>query len=175
MIGAVIGAGFWARIGREGERETPRGFFDERKKSGALGAGGWTGVGLGQSAGKWLYVPNAHTDFIFAILGEELGLVGEIVTLALFATLIIAGVRIALSARDPFGRFLTAGIVGWIGLQTLVNLGAVTGLLPVTGVPLPLVSFGGSSLIVTLAGIGVMASVARDTARSERARNERAS
>jgi cell division protein FtsW len=135
----------------------------------SLGAGGWTGVGLGRSAGKWLYVPNAHTDFIFAILGEELGLIGEIVTLALFATLLIAGVRIALRARDPFGRLLAAGIVGWIGLQTLVNLGAVTGLLPVTGVPLPLVSFGGSSLIVTLAGIGVLASIARDTARAGRA------
>lgn len=135
----------------------------------SLGAGGWLGVGLGRSAGKWLYVPNAHTDFIFAILGEELGLIGEIVTLALFAALVLAGIRIALKAREPFGRLLAAGIVGWIGVQTLVNLGAVTGLLPVTGVPLPLVSFGGSSLIVTLGGIGVLASVARDNARQRRA------
>jgi cell division protein FtsW len=126
-----------------------------------LGSGGWLGVGLGQSRQKWMYVPNAHTDFIFSILGEELGLIGEIVVLALFAALLYAGIRIALRAPDRFGRLLGAGIVGWLGLQTLINLGAVTGLLPVTGVPLPLVSFGGSSLVVTLAAIGILLNIAR--------------
>src|SRR5436309_10991696 len=108
-----------------------------------------------------MYVTNAHTDFIFAILGEELGLMGELVVLALFGALIYAGIRIAVRAPDRFGRLLAAGIVGWLGLQTLVNLGAVTGLLPVTGVPLPLVSFGGSSLVVTLAAIGILINVGR--------------
>lgn len=127
----------------------------------ALGSGHLFGVGLGASRQKWMYVPNAHTDFIFAILGEELGLVGEIVVLALFVMLVYAGVRIALRAPDPFGRLLAGGITGWLGLQALVNLGAVTGVLPITGVPLPFVSFGGSSLVVSMAAVGVLMSVGR--------------
>jgi cell division protein FtsW len=128
-----------------------------------LGSGGLFGVGLGASRQKWMYIPNAHTDFIFSILGEELGLIGELVVLLLFAMLIYAGIRIAARARDPFGRLLAAGISGWLGLQTLVNLGTVTGLLPVTGVPLPLVSFGGSSLVVTLAAIGILLNIGRSS------------
>ena len=127
----------------------------------ALGSGGWFGVGLGMSRQKWMYVPNAHTDFIFSILGEELGLIGELAVLGLFALLLYAGIRIAVRAPDTFGRLLAGGIVAWIGLQMLVNLGGVTGVLPITGVPLPLVSFGGSSLVVTLAGIGILVSIGR--------------
>jgi len=127
----------------------------------AFGSGGWFGVGLGASRQKWAYVPNAHTDFIFAILGEELGLIGEFVVLALFGLLVYAGIRIAVRAPDTFGRLLAAGITGWLGLQAIVNLGAVTGLMPITGVPLPFVSFGGSALVVTLAAVGVLASIAR--------------
>jgi cell division protein FtsW len=134
----------------------------------ALGSGGWTGVGLGASRQKWDYLPNAHSDFIFAIVGEELGLLGALFVLVMFGVLLFAGVRIAISAPDTFGRLLAAGITGWIGVQTVVNLGAVTGLLPITGVPLPLLSFGGTALVVTLAGIGVLASVARAGARGER-------
>jgi cell division protein FtsW len=126
-----------------------------------LGSGGWLGVGLGASRQKWMYIPNAHTDFIFSILGEELGLIGEIVVLVLFGMLLYAGVRVAARAPDTFGRLLASGIVGWLGLQTLVNLGAVTGLLPVTGVPLPFVSFGGSSLVVTLAAVGILVNIGR--------------
>ncbi len=126
-----------------------------------LGSGGWLGVGLGASRQKWMYIPNAHTDFIFSILGEELGLIGEIVVLILFGMLLYAGVRVAARAPDTFGRLLAAGIVGWLGLQTLVNLGAVTGLLPVTGVPLPFVSFGGSSLVVTLGAVGILVNIGR--------------
>jgi cell division protein FtsW len=136
----------------------------------ALGSGGWFGVGLGASRQKWQYVPNAHTDFIFAILGEELGLIGEIVVLALFATLVYAGVRIAMRAPDTFGRLMAAGITSWLGLQTIVNLGAVTGLLPVTGVPLPFMSYGGSALIACLAGVGVLASIALTSGTPKRAR-----
>jgi cell division protein FtsW len=131
----------------------------------ALGSGGWLGVGLGASRQKWAYVPNAHTDFIFSILGEELGLVGEIVVLAAFAMLIYAGIRIAASAKDVFGRMLAGGIVAWFGLQALINLGAVTGLLPITGVPLPFLSYGGSSLVVSLAAVGILVNVATAPAR----------
>jgi cell division protein FtsW len=137
----------------------------------ALGSGGWFGVGLGNSRQKWDYLPNAHSDFVFAVLGEELGLIGALAVLSLFGVLLFAGARIAMNAPDTFGRLLAAGITGWIGLQTLMNLGAVTGLLPITGVPLPFLSFGGTALVVTLAGVGVMVSVALDGVRaSERRR-----
>jgi cell division protein FtsW len=132
----------------------------------ALTSGGPLGVGLGASRQKWSYVPNAHTDFIFAIIGEELGLVGALVVLALFGALLYAGVRIALRAPDTFGRLLAVGICGWFGVQAVVNLGAVTGLLPITGVPLPFVSFGGSSLVVSMAAVGVLVSVARSRRRA---------
>ena len=132
----------------------------------AFGSGGWTGVGLGASRQKWDYLPNAHSDFIFAIVGEELGLLGALSVLVMFALLLFAGTRIAIAAPDTFGRLLAGGITGWIGLQTIVNLGAVTGLLPITGVPLPLLSFGGTALVVTLAGVGVLASVARASAQA---------
>ncbi len=132
----------------------------------ALGSGGWLGVGLGASRQKWAYLPNAHTDFIFAVLGEELGLLGEFVVIVSFGVMIYAGIRIAVRAPDTFGRLLAAGITSWIGLQAIVNLGAVTGLLPITGVPLPFVSFGGSALIVTLGAVGVLASIARAGAGS---------
>lgn len=140
----------------------------------ALGSGGWLGVGLGASRQKWLYVPNAHTDFIFSILGEELGLVGELAVLLAFGVLIFAGVRVAMRAPDVFGRLLAAGIVSWFGLQALVNLGAVTGLLPITGVPLPFVSYGGSSLVVSLAAVGILWNIARTPAAAAAAAGTRA-
>ena len=139
----------------------------------ALGSGGWLGIGLGNSRQKWDYLPNAHSDFVFAVLGEELGLIGALAVLTLFGLLLFAGVRIAMNAPDTFGRLLAAGITGWIGLQTLVNLGAVTGLLPITGVPLPFLSFGGTALVVTLAGVGVIASVALEGVRSSERRHVR--
>jgi cell division protein FtsW len=130
----------------------------------ALGSGGLFGVGLGASRQKWMYVPNAHTDFIFSILGEELGLVAAIGVLVLFGCLLYGGVRTAARAPDAFGRLLAAGIVAWLGLQIVVNLGAVTGLLPITGVPLPLLSYGGSSLVVTLTALGILLNIARASA-----------
>lgn len=139
----------------------------------ALGSGGLSGVGLGASRQKWAYVPNAHTDFIFSILGEELGLIGEVAVLAAFGLLIFAGIRVATRAPDTFGRLLAAGIVSWFGLQALVNLGAVTGLLPITGVPLPFLSYGGSSLVVSLAAVGILWNIARTSASSGRRRPER--
>ena len=127
----------------------------------ALGSGGVFGVGLGDSRGKWLYVPNAYTDFIYAIIGEELGLLGALLVLVLFTGIAVGGVRAALRAPDPFGRLLAAGLVAWLLLQAGINIGSVVGLLPVTGVTLPLVSFGGSSLVTTLVGVGLLVSVAR--------------
>ena len=141
----------------------------------ALGSGGWFGVGLGASRQKWLYVPNAHTDFIFAVLGEELGLIGELGVIALFCLLLWSGVRIAARAPDAFGRLLAGGIVSWLGLQVVVNLGAVTGLLPVTGVPLPFMSFGGSSLVVSLAAIGILVNIGRSSQRASAATRRRRS
>lgn len=127
----------------------------------ALGSGGFFGVGLGASRQKWLYVPNAHTDFIYAILGEEIGLLGTLVVLGLFAFLAYLGIRIARSAPDRFGMLIASGITIWMASQALVNMGAVTATLPVTGVPLPLVSFGGSSLVITLIAIGILTSIAK--------------
>lgn len=128
----------------------------------ALGEGGLFGVGLGQGRQKWAYVPNAHTDFIFAIIGEEVGLLGTLLVLATFAILVYAGVRAARRAPDAFGRILAGGLVAWIAGQAVINMGAVVGLLPITGVPLPLVSFGGSSLVITMAAIGILISVANE-------------
>ena len=134
----------------------------------ALTSGGLFGVGLGASRQKWDYVPNAHTDFIFAIIGEELGLVGATVVLVLFGLLVLAGVRIAVRAPDAFGRLLAAGITAWFGIQAITNLGAVTGLLPITGVPLPFVSFGGSALVISLAAVGILVSIGRGDRRGPR-------
>jgi cell division protein FtsW len=131
----------------------------------AFGSGHWVGVGLGASRQKWMYVPNAHTDFIFSILGEETGLIGEIIVIGLFIGLAYTGIRIAVRAPDLFGRLLAAGITGWIAFQAVVNMGSVTGLLPITGVPLPFVSYGGSSLVVSLAAVGVLLSVGRASIR----------
>lgn len=127
----------------------------------ALGSGGMFGVGLGASRQKWLYVPNAHTDFIFAILGEELGLIGTMMVIGLFVAFAYVGVRTARRAPDAFGRLVAIGVTTWVVGQAIVNMGAVTGLLPITGVPLPLVSFGGSALVVSLVAIGILANIAR--------------
>lgn len=127
----------------------------------ALGNGGVFGVGLGQGRGKWLYVPNAHTDFIYAIIGEELGMIGAMLVLATFLGLTYVGVRVASRAPDTYGRLLAAGITAWLALQAAINISSVVGVLPVTGVTLPLVSFGGSSLVITMAGIGMLIGIAR--------------
>ena len=127
----------------------------------ALASGGWWGLGLGASREKWGNLPEAHTDFIFAVVGEELGLLGTITVLLLFAALVTGGLRIAMRARDPFTRYAAAGATGWIAFQAMVNIGAVLGILPITGVPLPLLSYGGSALLPLLAAIGMLLSFAR--------------
>lgn len=127
----------------------------------SLGSGGLFGVGLGASRGKWLYVPNAHTDYIFAIIGEELGLVGALLVLGAYLAIAVGGVLAARRAPDPFGRLLASAVTAWLLLQAGINIGSVVGALPVTGVTLPLVSFGGSSLVVTMVGCGLLIQIAR--------------
>jgi cell division protein FtsW len=127
----------------------------------ALGSGGVFGVGLGSSRGKWNFIPNPETDFIFAILGEELGLVGAGLVLAMFAALLYVGLRVAYTCEDGFGRTVAFGVTAWIVGQALINVGTVTGLLPITGVTLPLVSVGGSSLVTSLVALGILVSIAR--------------
>ena len=131
----------------------------------ALGTGGWWGVGLGASREKWGSLPEAHTDFIFAVIGEELGLIGTLTVLVLFGVIAFVAFRIVQSATDPFVRLAAAGIGTWIIVQAIVNIGAVLSLLPITGVPLPFVSYGGSSLIPLLIAIGMLLSFARSLGR----------
>ncbi|HLI25274.1 MAG TPA: putative lipid II flippase FtsW [Acidimicrobiales bacterium] len=127
----------------------------------SMGSGGLLGTGLGKSIASWGYLPNQQTDFIFAVIAQETGLLGSMVVVALFAALVFLGVRVACRAPDRFGGLLAAGITAWLGSQVIINIGAVVGLLPVTGVPLPFVSYGGSSLVFSLFGVGVLANVAR--------------
>ena len=127
----------------------------------ALGSGGVTGVGLGASGEKWGWVPESTSDYIFAILGEELGLIGTLCVTFLYGLLAFAGLRIARRVTDLFGRLAATGITAWIVMQAVVNIGVVIGVLPITGVPLPLVSAGLSSLLVTLIALGMLMSFAR--------------
>jgi len=127
----------------------------------ALGSGGWLGVGLGDSKQKLFYLPEPYTDFIFAIIGEELGLLGAIVIVALFALLIWRGLRIGLRAPDSFGAFLGLGLTIMLATQTIVNLGVVTGALPTKGLPLPFISFGGSALLMTMFSAGVLLNISQ--------------
>jgi cell division protein FtsW len=127
----------------------------------ALGGGGWFGVGLGASREKWDWLPEAHTDFIYAVVGEELGIVGSLLVLVLFAAIGVAGLRLARITSDPFVRTASAATVAWLLTQALLNIGAVLQLVPITGIPLPLVSYGGSSLVPTLVACGMLMSFAR--------------
>jgi cell division protein FtsW len=126
----------------------------------ALGSGGFFGVGLGESVQKVYYLPEASTDMIFAIIGEELGLVGAFAVLAAFVVFGYAGFNVALACRDPFGKLVAAGITALICGQAAVNVSAVMGLAPLTGIPLPFVSYGGSSLVVMLASVGILLNIA---------------
>ena len=134
----------------------------------ALASGGLTGIGVGASRAKWGLLPNAHTDFIFAIVGEETGMLGSILVVLLFLGLAFTGLHIAGRAPDDFGCLVAAGVTTWVLLQAVINVGAVIGLLPVTGVPLPFVSFGGTSVVVLMAAVGLLASVNRQSSRPGR-------
>jgi cell division protein FtsW len=139
----------------------------------ALADGGWFGVGLGNAALKWGWLPAANNDFIFAVIGEELGVVGCLVVLALFAVFAYTGLRIASRVSGRFRRLAAAGVVAWIAGQTVINIGGVVGVLPITGLPLPFISTGGSALVVTLAAVGMLASFARAEPAAARALHAR--
>ncbi|MGP4113126.1 putative lipid II flippase FtsW [Streptomyces sp. 4N509B] len=127
----------------------------------ALASGGWFGSGLGASVEKWGELPEPHTDFIFAVTGEELGLAGTLSVLGLFAALGYAGVRVAGRTEDPFVRYAAGGVTAWLMVQTVINIGGVLGLLPIAGVPLPLFSYGGSALLPTMFAVGLLIAFAR--------------
>jgi cell division protein FtsW len=129
----------------------------------AIGSGGLFGMGLGQSKQKFLYLPENHTDFIFAIIGEELGFIGATLVILLFLLFTWRGLKIALTSPDPFASLLATGITCGIVLQALINMAVVTGSMPVTGVPLPFISFGGTSLVFTMAGVGILLNISKYT------------
>jgi cell division protein FtsW len=129
----------------------------------ALGVGGWTGVGLGNSLQKYAYLPESTTDSIFAIIAEELGFIGAVALILFFIFIIFRCFRIAVKAKDNFGKLLAGGIVTFLALQTIINLAAQTALVPLTGIPLPFISYGGSALIVDLAAIGIILNISKQT------------
>lgn len=127
----------------------------------SIANGGWSGTGIGSGTAKWGYVPEAHTDFIFAVIAEELGLLGTVVVIGGFTLLVLFGIRVALAAPDMTGALIAAGISAWFGVQALVNIGGVTGSMPLTGLTLPFLSYGGSSLIASMIAAGMLLRVAR--------------
>lgn len=142
--------------------QTPSRFLYQLNQSQlALGRGGSLGTGLGDGMQKLFYLPEPHTDFIFAIVGEELGFAGAVGVLVLFGVLLWRGIRIGLNASNPFGCYLAVGITSLIVIQAAVNVGMVVGLLPTAGLPLPFLSFGGTSLVMTLFGVGILLSISR--------------
>lgn len=167
---------YWAIMGEEYRRNRLLAFLDPWKDpSGigwqiiqalyALGTGGPFGTGIGYSRQKYFYLPEPHTDFIFAVLGEEMGFIGSSLVLLLFFTFAWRGYRIAMSAPDRFSCLLAAGMTTLVTLQAVTNIGVVTGSLPVTGIPLPFISYGGSSLLTTLSACGVLLNISRYSAR----------
>ncbi|MGM0396376.1 MAG: putative lipid II flippase FtsW [Bacillota bacterium] len=137
----------------------------------AMGSGGLLGVGLGQSRQKFFYIPESYNDFIFSIIGEELGLVGTLFVLLLYAMIIWRGFIIAFNAKDAFGCYLATGITSLLAIQTFINIGVVTSSIPVTGITLPLISFGGTSLVIYLAGLGILMNISR-TSNTDRRRTD---
>ncbi|TQS75870.1 stage V sporulation protein E [Ornithinibacillus gellani] len=129
----------------------------------AIGPGGLMGMGLGNSLQKYFYLPEPQTDFIFAIIGEELGFIGGTVVIGLFFILFWRGMKISLETADPFGRYLALGIVGMLSIQTMINISVVIGLIPVTGITLPFLSYGGSSLTLTLCSVGMLLNISKYT------------
>ncbi|PIU27594.1 MAG: putative lipid II flippase FtsW [Candidatus Aquicultor secundus] len=139
----------------------------------AFGSGGLTGVGFGMSRQKYFYLPAAHTDFIFAIIGEELGLLGTLFTISLFALFAYYGIRISRQCKSQFGYLLGVGVTSMVALQAIVNMGTVTAVLPITGIPMPFISYGGSSLMANLAAVGILLSIALEGNRGSASRRRR--
>ena len=179
LLAAAAGAAFVLGMAEPYRRERLLSFLNPWADAGntgyqvvqslvGLGTGRITGVGVGASRAKWGFLPNAHTDFIFSIIGEELGMVGSLAVLGLFVAFAVLGTRAALRAPDRYGMLLAAGITAWVMGQAFINIGAVVGVLPVSGVPLPFVSFGGTSLVVIMGAVGVLLNVAGQGRTGER-------
>lgn len=132
----------------------------------ALGSGGLFGLGLGHSRQKFAYIPEAHTDSIFAIIGEELGFIGGIFVIALFAFILLRGFKIAQNTGDNFGKILSLGLTAWLGVQAIINLSSMTALLPLAGVPLPFISYGGSALVANLTAVGILLNISKQNSES---------
>ena len=163
-VGAAMGAGY--RMDRitsffDANPDVLGNGYQAHQSLVALGTGGWFGVGLGASRARWSFLPNAHSDFIFAIIGEETGLAGSLAVVGLFMVLAAVGIVIALRSSDQFGRLLAVGLVAWLTFQALVNIGGVVRVLPITGVPLPFLSAGGSAMMANLFVVGVLVNIAR--------------
>lgn len=169
---AMVTAALVFTLGEDYRRERMLNFIDPWKDAAdagyqliqsfyALGAGGITGLGLGQSRQKTLYMPEPHNDFILSIIGEEMGLIGCLVIIALFIILIWRGVRIAIKAKDSYGSLIAIGITSVIGVQAIINIAVVTGSMPVTGVTLPFISYGGTSLAITMMAMGILLNISR--------------
>jgi rod shape determining protein RodA len=142
------------------EKDVLRAGYNKEQAEIAIGAGGLTGRGYLQGTQTNLdFVPEQHTDFIFTVVGEELGFAGGAVLLALFAMLLWRALRIALSAKDPFGTFAAAGIAAYLAIQIFINIGMTVGIMPITGIPLPFISYGGSALLADLMAIGILESI----------------
>lgn len=139
----------------------------------ALANGRWFGVGLGESTQKFGPLPAAHTDSVFAVLGEEMGLLGCLLTIALFGILVWRGFRTARKARDNYGSLLALGITCWLSFQALINIAVITAVVPFTGLPLPFLSYGGSSLAISLVGVGILLNISRDAAINTRIQGQR--
>lgn len=129
----------------------------------ALGTGGWLGLGLGQSRQKFEYIPEVTTDSIFAIVGEELGFFGSVFLISLLSFLVYRGFKIAEKSNDQFGKLLASGLTCWLGIQTVINLAAIVSLIPLTGVPLPFISYGGSALLVNMVAVGILLNISRNS------------
>jgi cell division protein FtsW len=127
----------------------------------SIANGGWGGTGIGSGTSKWGYVPLAYSDFIFSVIAEELGLFGTLMVLGGFLFLVLFGIQVALAASDMHGAFIAGGVSAWFGVQAIVNIGGVVGVLPMTGLTLPFLSYGGSSMIASMAAVGLLLNVAR--------------
>jgi cell division protein FtsW len=174
LLGALAVVGLIVAVASPYRRERLLSFLDPSAHSSSsgyqvmqsligLGQGHLFGAGLGGGQQQWGFLPNAHTDFIFSVIGEELGIVGAVAVLLLLGVFLWLGIRTATKSRDRFGSLLALGLVAWIAAETLINVGAVLGVLPVTGIPLPFISFGGSSLVITMIAAGVLINIARQS------------
>jgi cell division protein FtsW len=132
-----------------------------------LGSGHLIGAGLGGGQAQWGFLPNAQTDFIFSVIGEELGFIGAALTLLLLGSFVWFGIRAATRSPERFGGLLAVGLVAWLASETLINIGAVVGVLPVTGIPLPFISYGGSSLVITMVAAGILINIARQESQAQ--------